>query len=381
MPLRMSGSTARFGTSLRPGLLALVGILLGVSAAADVGPDPLPHNRGAYLSPYTAQGDLAGWVDEVVGESSRDIAGLAGRLLQTAAMAYGAQQTHRMSGMLDHASRASGIPAMDFGSALVAATEPGHTPAGGLEQVTAILGEFGRHGVVGERAGHQVRKLARVLEDPEAAVRGELERLQIGSRDVAGVLRDLERLPSGQRQGVLHALGDDTAPALELLLAAGHQRLDRQIHELSQPRNLASSAPGSLFGLLARDHNAGLFGAGEALQRQLGDQALRQGAELGMGFFALFDGLSQTHRQLELTPERMVRYRQAADRSFDDLDSLLVHTMVHYRTRRDFARASEAVILLYPEARPRMDAAHRVAGDIITAEWHRMQQRMDLQWQ
>ena len=380
MPLRMSGLTARFVPWLRPGLLGL-GVLLCLPATAAVAPEPLPHNRGAYLSPYTAQGDLAGWVDEAVGESSRDIAGLAGRLLQTAAMAYGAQQTHRISGMLDHASRGSGIPAMDFGSALVAATEPGRTPAGGLEQVTAILGELGRHGVVGERAGHQVRQLARVLEDPEAAVRGELERLQIGSRDVAGVLRDLERLPSGQRQGVLHALGDDTAPALELLLDAGHQRLDRQIRELARPRGASSSVADSLFGLLARDHNGGLFGAGEALQRQLGDQALRQGAELGMGFFALFDGLSQTHRQLELTPERMERYRQAADRSFDDLDSLLVHTMVHYRTRRDFARASEAVMLLYPEARPRMDAAHRVAGNIITAEWHRMQQRMDLQWQ
>lgn len=380
MPLRMSGLTARFVPWLRPGLLGL-GILLCLPATAAVAPEPLPHTQGAYLSPYTAQGDLAGWVDEAVGQSSRDIAGLAGRLLQTAAMAYGAQQSHRMTGMLDHASRASGIPAMDFGSALVAATEPGRTPAGGLEQVTAILGELGRHGVVGERAGHQVRQLARVLEDPEAAVRGELERLQIGSRDVAGVLRDLERLPSGQRQGVLHALGDDTAPALELLLDAGHQRLDRQIRELARPRGASSSVADSLFGLLARDHNGGLFGAGEALQRQLGDQALRQGAELGMGFFALFDGLSQTHRQLELTPERMVRYREAADRSFDDLDSLLVHTMVHYRTRSDFARASEALMLLYPDARPRMDAAYAAAGDIITAEWHRMQQRMDLQWQ
>ncbi|WP_026301050.1 MULTISPECIES: hypothetical protein [unclassified Thioalkalivibrio] len=380
MPARMFGLIVRLGPLAGLSLLGLTA-LLPAQALSAVTPAPLPHNTGFYLSPYTASGELAGWVDEALGESSRDISGLAGRLLQTAAMAYGAQQSNRLGGMLDQASRSSGIPAMDFGQALAAATEPGRTSAGGLEQATAILGELGSRGLVGEHAGHQVRRLAQVLEDPETAVRGELERLQIGSRDIAGVLRELERLPQGQRQGVLGALDQDTAPALELLLDAGHQRLDRQMRELTQPRGTSASSAASVFGLLARDHDAGLFGAGELLQRQLGDHALRQGAELGMGFFALFDGLSQTHRQLELTPERMVRYRQSADRSFNDLDSLLVHTMVHYRTRRDFARASEALMLLYPEARPRMDAAHAAAGEIITAELHRMQQRMDLQWQ
>ncbi|WP_019594164.1 hypothetical protein [Thioalkalivibrio sp. ALM2T] len=380
MPMRMYGLLARIGPLFRCSLIGL-GLLVPTQALATPTPEPLPHNTGYYLSPYTTDGELAGWVDEAVGESSRDIAGLAGRLLQTAATAYGAQQSNRLGGILEQASRSSGIPAMDFGNALAAATEPGRTSASGLEQLTAILGELGSRGLVGERAGHQVRHLTQVLEDPEGALREELERLGIGSRDVGSVVRDLERLRPGQRQGVVQALGEDSAPALELLLDAGHRRLEQRVHQLAQPRNPSAHAAGSLFGLLARDHDAGLFGAGEALQRQLGDHALRQGAELGMGFFALFDGLSQTHRQLELTPERMVRYRQSADRSFDDLDSLLVHTMVHYRTRGDFARASEALLLLYPEARPRMGAAHRMAGDIITAEWHRMQQRMDLQWQ
>ena len=378
--MRRCWLSGRAGRWLRASALGLGGLLASLAPAAGA-PTPLPHNQGPFLSPYTANGALAGWVDEAVGESSRDISGLAGRLLQTAAMAYGMEQTHRMNGLLDQASRASGVSAMDFGTALAAATDPGRTSAQGLEELTAMLGELGSRGLVGERAGHQLQHLARVLEEPEAALREELASLQIGSRDVAGVLRELEHLPWERRQGVLHALGNETAPALELLLDAGHQRLDRQMRQLAQPLSAPGGAAGSLFGLLARDHNAGLFGAGDILQRQLSDPAVRQGAELGMGFFALFDGLSQTHRQLELTPERMVRYREAADRSFDELDSLLVHTMVHYRTRSDFARASEALMLLYPEARPRMDAAYRLAGEIITAEWHRMQQRMDLQWQ
>lgn len=266
----LSGRTGRW---LCISVLAL-SVLLSSHALSAVAPTPLPHNQGAFLSPYSANGTLAGWVDEAVGESSRDISDLAGRLLQTALIAYGMEQSHRMNGLLDQASRASGVSIWDFGTALTAAT-PGNASAQGLEEITAMLSVLGSRGLIGERAGHQVQQLARLLEEPEAAMREELASLQIGSRDVLGVLRELEQLPWERRQGVLQALGSEIAPALELLLA--------------------------------RDHNAGLFGAGEILQRQLSDSAVRQGAELGMGFFALFDGLSQTHRQLELTPERMIR--------------------------------------------------------------------------
>ena len=74
--------------------------------------------------------------------------------------------------------------------------------------------------------------------------------------------------------------------------------------------------------------------------------------------------------------------RGQADRSFDRLDDMLVHTVVHYRHREDFEYAIEAALLTYPDARSRIRDAMRDAGEIIHAEVRRMggAGSMDIEW-
>ena len=76
------------------------------------------------------------------------------------------------------------------------------------------------------------------------------------------------------------------------------------------------------------------------------------------------------------------RLRHQADRSFDRLDRMIVHTIVYYRTRDDFEYALEAVLQTYPAARDELDAAMRRAGRIVHAEVRRMggAGSMDIEW-
>ena len=74
--------------------------------------------------------------------------------------------------------------------------------------------------------------------------------------------------------------------------------------------------------------------------------------------------------------------RDQADRSFDRLDDMLVHTVVYYRQREDFEYAIEAVLQAYPGAHSGINDAMREAGEIVHAEVRRMggAETMDIEW-
>lgn len=76
------------------------------------------------------------------------------------------------------------------------------------------------------------------------------------------------------------------------------------------------------------------------------------------------------------------RLRHQADRSFDRLEEMLVHTIVYYRTREDFEYAIEAVLQAYPGAHEALNDAMRRAGRIVYAEVRRMggAGSMDIEW-
>lgn len=89
------------------------------------------------------------------------------------------------------------------------------------------------------------------------------------------------------------------------------------------------------------------------------------------------DGGARARPQVDID-----RLRHLADRSFDQLDAMLVHTVVYYRTRDDFEYAIEAVLRAYPGAHEQINDAMRTAGEIVYAEVRRMggAGSMDIEW-
>lgn len=384
---------------------ALLFVVLTVASLHAGGrtPEPLPHVDGPYLSPYTAAGELAPWVDEVIGSSSLDLLGLAGRLFNAAQAIQGfSGDMQRLQGVMAGAAQVSNVAPRDVARALDVAGPRLRATGLDLDQTVALVTTLQEGGGSAAEIGGDLEQLGAILEQPdhrawETLARQGVERAQVASAEA--LLEHLQGLSDELAAEVIDAFGDRAGRLLQRLTDRGLDRLRERVGLLQGAamasgsdalggvsraavgRSIGGSGGRSLAGLLAQGGGDDvLSGVGRVLQSSLSDQAVQAGHALGP-MAAAFGDLNRSHRRLTVTPELMASLRGQADRSFDDLDAVLVHTMANYRRHRDFARASEAMVLLYPEAEGRMGAAHGRAQELIIAEWQRMQQRMELDWE
>lgn len=127
---------------------------------------------------------------------------------------------------------------------------------------------------------------------------------------------------------------------------------------------------------------------GQEVTNAVADEAFDQMAEEMGAFSGLLAPIRQAaEEEAGSTASRQVRFdtaefRSHADRSFDSLDAMLVHTVVYYRHRDDFQYATEAIIQVYPRAGSRMEPAMSRAAEVIHAEVKRMSgaEKYDIQW-
>jgi len=136
------------------------------------------------------------------------------------------------------------------------------------------------------------------------------------------------------------------------------------------------------------DSDAIMSRLGQEVTNAVADEAFDQMAEELGAFSGLLAPIRQAaEQQAGSSDTRQVRFdtsefRSQADRSFDSLDAMLVHTVVYYRHRDDFQYATEAILQAYPRAGPRMEPAMSRAAEVIHAEVKRMSgaEKYDIQW-
>lgn len=127
---------------------------------------------------------------------------------------------------------------------------------------------------------------------------------------------------------------------------------------------------------------------GQEVTSAVADEAFDEVAEEMGAFSGLLAPIREAAEQEAVSSgTRQVRFdisefRSQADRSFDSLDAMLVHTVVFYRHRDDFQYSTEAILQTYPQAGSRMEPAMSRAAEIIHAEVNRMSgaEKYDIQW-
>lgn len=200
---------------------------------------------------------------------------------------------------------------------------------------------------------------------------------------------DVNTLPSG-REGITNArdlavfLSSERPPGLEEEFAAmsrglqAMEEFDGDVRKgMKLARLLGSGNPDKFISRL-----------GEEVASTVADEAFDRLAEEMGAFGGLLAPIRQAmedeagSQAVARTRYDISEFRSQADRSFDDLDRMLVHTILFYRHRDDFEYATEAILRAYPRAGQRMEPALSRAGEVIHAEVKRMQgaEKYDIQW-
>lgn len=201
-------------------------------------------------------------------------------------MGLGFEQTSRMADVLAKGANITTSSASQLAEALSEAGGTARAAGMDLESTVAALDLLHKNGIKGSEAGTALKSILTSLLDPASKASTELTALGITSRDLGGVLEQLQA-KGGAANAAILAFGTEAGPGLRALLTEGQTGLADYTTQLRDSGGAAEAAADQMSGNL-KSAMASLNSAWESLKAALLEPLLeplaRQAKSLSSAF-------------------------------------------------------------------------------------------------